>query len=108
MRKLITILALVAVCGCRSQNSFSEWRADDKRFTPREREVVSAARSYLEHRFATTVDGYYRVSETQDGYSVLVWFATGYEHGQPMFSPGGFGIVELHKDLTVADYLPGH
>ena len=109
MRIFIVIFSLLALCGCCGQKTSSDsWRSDDSRFSPREREVVSAARSYLEKRFQKSVDGYYTVKDTEDGYSVIVWFAIRYEHGRPVFGPSAHGIVVLHKDLSVADYLPGY
>jgi len=108
MRLFASIFALVALCGCRSPNSFDEWRSDDKRFTPQEREVVLAARSYMEKRFHTAIDGFYRVREEPEGYSVVVWVPVCYEHGQPQFAPGSSAIVELNRNLTVEKYLQGY
>jgi hypothetical protein len=52
MRTFIVVLAFVTLCGCRSTTS-SDYglRADDKRLSLQQHEVILAARSYLEQRF---------------------------------------------------------
>ena len=107
MRTFVVILALVTLCGCRSATSSGYGlRADDKRLSPQERRVISAARSFLEQRFQKPVDGYYTIKETTAGYVVIVSFPSDYEHGHPRFTPDSSVIVELRKDLTVERYLP--
>jgi hypothetical protein len=112
MRVFIAIIGLFVLCGCHSQKTPSEpfgdmWRPDDSRFTTREREIVAAARRFVEKEAGKPVDGYYKIEATKEGYDVLVEIAAGYEHGRPLFVPGGNPIVELHKDLSLARYMPG-
>jgi hypothetical protein len=107
MRVFAVIFVLVILCGCRSVGpSGVGLRADDRRFSLREREVILAARNYLEQRFQKPLDGYYTIKKTSDGYGVIVSIPTSYEHGRPGFAPESSRIVELGKDLTVKRCLP--
>ena len=113
MRAFISIVAFVALCGCCGQKmvkeeEWSSWRAYDSRFSPREREVVSAARSYLEKKFGVPVDAFYTVNGRENGYAVIVRFPLRYQDGRPVFGPTSEGIVEVNKDLSVIQYLPGY
>ena len=118
----MVILVFVTLCGgcCvnssglgrhANDKSFSSSigrRADDNSFSPREREVLSAAHTYLEQQYHKPFDGYYTIKNENDGYGVIVWVALGYDHGQPQFAPGSCAILELRKDLSVARFLPGY
>ena len=108
MRILIAIIGLLVVCGCHSQKASDQpkatsepfadmWRPDDSRFTPHEREIVAAARSYLDKARQKPVDGYYKIDHTKDGYEVFVMFAAGYEHGRPLFIRADIALLYCEK-----------
>ncbi|MBI5820529.1 MAG: hypothetical protein HZA88_16300 [Verrucomicrobia bacterium] len=112
MRAVIVIFGLLALCNCQGSDKSSEpyadmWRPDDSRFSPQERKIIAAARSFVEKKNKKPVDGYYKIKKTKDGYNVFVEFAAGYEHGRPLFVPGHHGIVVLRKDLSFVCYMPG-
>jgi hypothetical protein len=83
------------------------WRPDDSRFSVHDRQIIAAARSYLEKERQKPVDGYYKIDHTKEGHEVFVMFAAGYEHGRPLFYPGGHCTVLLRKDGSVIRVLPG-
>jgi hypothetical protein len=112
VRVFIVIIGLLALCGCHKQKTSTEpfadmWRPGDSRFSTREREIVAAARSYLQKERQKPVDGYYKIDHTKGGYEVFVMFAAGYEHGRPLFYPGGHCTVLLREDGSVIRVLPG-
>ena len=112
MRDVIALVGLLALCACQIQQASKEpfadmWRPNDSRFSPREREVIAAARGFLEKEKQKPIDGYYKVHDTKNGYEIFVMFAAGYEDGRPLFFPGGHGTVVLNKDLSFVNYMPG-
>ena len=81
--------------------------AGDPHFSAEEQRMVAAARAYLENGRQKPLDARYRVERTKEGYEVFAMFVSGYENGQPLYSPGGHGIVVLRQDGSVVRYLPG-
>ena len=73
------------------------WRQDDSRFSAREREIIAAARSYLEKQGHKPVADYYRIEHTKNGYTVYVKFASGWE--------GERFVVLLREDGSVIDVV---
>jgi hypothetical protein len=111
MRLFIAIVSLFAFCGCQSHNTsrdpFTDMgRADDNRFSPREREIIAAARGYLAKQSWETADVLYKIETTKNGYEVLVLFLSGNVHGRSLFDPVGRGRVVLRKDLSFVRYMP--
>lgn len=111
---IISLLFLVALCGCGSQSStarvpagapavvFTDCRREqDSAFSQREREIILSARRHLEQSDKRTIDAYYHVRHTGEGFEVFVIFVKGYTGSQPMFIPGGFCTVYLREDGSV-------
>jgi hypothetical protein len=114
MQSLIVVVVLLFVLGCQQQNTepvvdmwADMWPADDSRFTAQEREVVAAARSFLEKKRGMSLDARYEIEQTDDGYKVLVMFVGGYEGGRPLFYPGGHATLVLRRDGNIVRYMPG-
>lgn len=82
-------------------------RAEDARFSPSEQDIVAAARRYLEQCRGRTIDAYYKLQRTAQGYAVSVTFVTGYQNGRPFSAPGGHCTVLLGPDGTIIKVLPG-
>ena len=82
-------------------------REQDSEFSQQEREIVASARQHLEKARNKSIDAYYRVSRTDDGFSVWVLFVTGYTGNRPLFLPGAHCTVLLRDDGTVIRVLPG-
>ena len=112
MRVILSII-LLALCGCATQRSAPEssaqmWRANDRRFSSREREIIAAARRFMEKYYhKVSGDRYYYIERTKDGYEVFVEIAGGYEHGRALFFPGGSCTVLLREDLSLIRVVLG-
>jgi hypothetical protein len=103
MRIFIIIACLLSLCGCSSPQPSRAihagmWRQDDNRFSAREREIIAAARGYLEKQGHKPVEDYYKILHTKDGYTVYVTFAAG--------SIGETFVVLLREDASVIDVIP--
>lgn len=84
------------------------WPCGDKRFTAIEQRAAAAAKAYLERERKKPLDGRYRVSQTQEGYTVFVMYVGSYDQdGRPVYAPGGYGIVYLNADFTFHRHMPG-
>ena len=108
MRLFIVIVGLFAFCGCQSHTASSDpftnmSLANDSRLSPRDREIIAAARNYLEKQNWETNDVYYKIETMKDGYEVLV---VGYVHGRALSHTVGHGRVVLRKDLSFVRYVP--
>jgi hypothetical protein len=65
-------------------------RADDPTIGTEDAKAISIAKAHLEKTDGKPVDAYYRVTKTDDGFSVDVEYVTAYDNaGQPVFIPGG-------------------
>jgi len=73
-------------------------REYDPALSKREREVIAAARSHLEKSEKRSVDAYYQIRRTPEGYSVLVDPVVGYDGDMPQFRFGTDHTVYLRAD----------
>ncbi len=119
----ILVLALLTLCGCSRYHRAGDppssapkavlrgssecRRADDPVFSPRERQIIDAARRHLEQLSKRSIDAYYHVKQASDGYEVFVIDVTGYDRSEPLFMPGGFWTVVFQEDGTITKVLPG-
>jgi hypothetical protein len=54
------------------------------------------------------LDAKYKARREGEGWSVIVWRITGYDHdGSPQFTPGGHRIVSIDVDGKVTRYSIG-
>ncbi len=108
------LLCLLTLCGCSSKSLTASVpsgapavvltdcrREEDSTFSQRERDIIASARRHLEQSDKRTVDAYYRVKHTADGFEVFVICVTGYTGSQPVFIPGGHCTVLLRDDGSV-------
>jgi hypothetical protein len=119
----VLLLALLTLCGCGRYHRAGDApssapkvvlrgsaecrRADDPAFSPRERQIIAAARRHLEQPDKRSIDAYYHVKHSPNGYEVFVIYVTGYDRSEPSFIPGGFCTVVLQEDGTIIKVLPG-
>jgi hypothetical protein len=111
MRLFIIIASLFVFCGCKSLTASDDHftnmsLAYDERLTPKQREVIAVARSYLDKQHWNTDGVYYKIETTIDGYKVFVVFTDGQEQGRSLYHPIRHGCVLLRKDLSFVRYVP--
>ena len=76
--------------------------------SPDEAKAVSVAKSELQEDPAEPLDARYRVTQTETGYEVHVFFVTAYDaQGCPIFIPGGHCTVLIAKDWSILKIMPG-
>ena len=108
--RTLTLLMSVAllVVGCRSEKlSAGFHRAGSSEFTTDEAKAVETAKTQLEKAGGKRIDARYKVTRLPEGFSVHVEYVTGYEHGQPVFIPGGFCVILVSTQWTVIKILGG-
>jgi len=110
MRLFFIIVALFALCGCQSHKAWSDHftdmsLADDSRLSPREHQVIAAARSYLNKQNWKREPIYYKIERTKDGYEVFVLLGSGYGQSRSLYEPVRRGCVVLRKDLSFVRYV---
>jgi hypothetical protein len=117
---VIPLLLVLALCGCSSQRPIARIPSDapavvfadcrreqDSTFSEHDRDIIASARRHLEHSDKRSVDAYYRVKRTADGFEVFVIYVSGYTGSQPFFVPGGHCTVQLREDGSVIRVLRG-
>ena len=82
-------------------------RSNDPAFSKRERTIIAAARRHLEESGKRSVDAYYQIEHTADGFEVFVLYVCGYTGSQPLFKPGGHCTVLLREDGSVIRVIGG-
>ena len=108
--RILTLLMSVAllVVGCRREKlSAGFHRAGSSEFTADETKAVEIAKAHLEKADGKRIDARYKVTRVPDGFSVHVEYVTAYQHGQPVFIPGGFCVVLVSTQWTVIKILAG-
>lgn len=82
-------------------------REQDSTFSQHERDIIISARRHLEQSDKRTIDAYFRVNRTADGFEVFVMYVFGYIGNQPCFIPGGHCTVLLGEDGSIIRVLGG-
>jgi hypothetical protein len=101
---MVTALLLIG-CGEEPRDGFH--RSGSRDLSKEEAQAIRVAKAHLEKAERKRIDARYRVTPVPEGYSVHVKFVAGYEHGQPLFLPGGFCVVLVSKDWAVVKVMPG-
>lgn len=109
IQRLLLILSpwLVLLAGCSEKLLRGLHRAGSREFTKDEGRAVAVARADLERLRQNRIDARYGVTSVPEGYRVHVAYVAGYEHGEPLFIPGGFCEVLVSTQWTVIKILPG-
>lgn len=103
---LISVGLLIVGCG-REELSAGFHRAGSSEFTTDEAKAVETAKVQLEKAGGKRIDARYKVTRIPEGFSVHVEYVTGYQHGQPVFIPGGFCVVLVSTQWTVIRIFGG-
>ena len=125
MKNCLTLLALTTICSCsttgrighippdapQTLNNRDFRREQHELFTPRDRDMIVAARRHLARSNrrpnGASDDAYYRVRHTDDGHEVFVIYVTGYEGSKPLLTPCVHNEVFLREDRSVSKVLTG-
>src|SRR5205823_2508026 len=98
------------VLGCASSRT-AQHRYDDPRFSPDARKAVHAATEAVldPGRPRPNFDQVFRydVSQTNDGWLVIISRIDGFKFGAPQFVPGGHTGVTLDPSFQVKRIYPG-
>jgi len=113
--RLIILVIMVALCGCTSPPAGAPtdlgdgFRRDNHpAFTPKEKAIVSAVRRHLEQLRGKRIDAYYRVRQTDQGYSVLVFEVHRYAGKEPKFTLNRDWGVDVKEDGTIIEVRPSY
>jgi hypothetical protein len=91
-----TLITLAAALPARAGSECR--RADDASFTPKQRQLISAARGHLESAHKRALDACFEVSRGMNGNTfVTVTHVAGYRDGKPYFQPGGHTGIEFNS-----------
>ncbi len=115
MRALVTTVTATCVCalvlGCTSTPKRAErgpleispdlHRESDPSLSKHDRELIGAARYHLERSEKHSVDAYFQIRRTPEGYRILVDPVMGYDRDGPTFVFGKDQTVFLREDGTL-------
>jgi hypothetical protein len=104
---LASSLAFLLIAGCGEKLPDGLHRTGSSGFTMAEAKAVAVAKADLEKSGHKGLDARYRVRPAPEGYRVHVAYVAGYQHGQPLFIPGGFCEVLVSTQWVVIKILPG-
>jgi len=108
-RRLLPVLSLgfLLLAGCSEKLPEGLHRADSRQFASDEARAIAVAKADLEKSGHKQIDARYNIRRVPEGYRVHVAYVTGYQHGQPLFIPGGFCEVLVSAQWTVIKVFPG-
>jgi hypothetical protein len=104
---LILSPLLLVLAGCSEKLPQGLHRAGSRGFTVDEAKAIVVARADLEKSGHKRIDARYAITRVPEGYRVHVAYVAGYQHGQPLFIPGGFCEVLVSTKWTVLKIFPG-
>lgn len=119
IRLIVTIIFVPVFVGCSKSSTVPTGpttparfpglvRPDDSTITAEHTKAIYIAKGHLEETYPEAVDAYFRVTETNEGFSVHVAYVSGYDDaGEPWFLPGGHCAVLISKEWKVLEILEG-
>jgi hypothetical protein len=103
----LLIVAALLLIGCGEEPRDGFHRSGSRGLSKEEAQAIGVAKAHLEKSGRKRIDARFRVTPLPEGYSVHVKFVAGYQHGQPLFLPGGFCVVLVSKEWMVVKVTAG-